>query len=76
MRNLFNLIDRKIIEGYITASTVTDIYHISKKEKGHNSALQFIEHLIEVVDVDKKVILKSLTSKLNNFKDTIQTMVA
>ena len=31
---LFSLIDRKIIEGYITASTVTDIYYISKKEKG------------------------------------------
>ena len=33
--NLFELIDKKKITGSITASTVTDIYYISKREKGH-----------------------------------------
>ena len=76
---LFSLIDRKIIEGYITASTVTDIYYISKKEKGHNTTLEFITHLIKIVDVigvDKEIIIKSLTSGLNDFEDAIQTTAA
>ncbi|MDO5523241.1 MAG: PIN domain-containing protein [Bacteroidia bacterium] len=76
---LFSLIDQKIIEGCITASTVTDIYYISKKEKGHNSALQFIAHLIEIVDVidvDKEIIIKSLASRLDDFEDAIQTTAA
>lgn len=31
---LFRLIDRKDIVGYVTATTITDIYYISRKEKG------------------------------------------
>lgn len=32
--NLFSLIDQKRIFGNITATTITDIYYISKRERG------------------------------------------
>jgi predicted nucleic acid-binding protein len=76
---LFELIDKGKITGNITASTVTDIYYISKKEKGHKSAIDFIKSLIEVVEVigvDKDVILKALCSNIKDFEDAVQTSAA
>ena len=68
---LFSLIDQKKIIGSITASTITDIYYISKREKGHTESINFIKGLIEVVEVigiDKDVIIKALTQCLSQRK--------
>ena len=76
---LFELIDKKIITGSITASTITDIYYISKKEKGHNEALNFIINLIQVVDVvgiDREVILNAIASDMKDFEDAVQVSAA
>lgn len=72
---LFGLIDRKIIIGNITASSITDIYYISKKERGHTDAINFIKNLVEVVEVigvDKRVILNALDSAMKDFEDAVQ----
>ncbi|MBX2964919.1 MAG: PIN domain-containing protein [Cyclobacteriaceae bacterium] len=71
---LFGLIDRKIIAGNITASSVTDIYYIAKKEKGHTDSISFIKNLVEVVEVigvDKRVIINALTSDMKDFEDAV-----
>jgi len=76
---LFRLIDEKKIIGSITASTITDIYYISKREKGHTESMNFIKGLIEVVEVigiDKDVIFKALTLGMQDFEDAIQTCAA
>jgi len=76
---LFSLIDQKKIIGSITASTITDIYYISKKEKGHTESINFIKGLIEVVEVigiDKDVIIKALTLGMQDFEDAIQICAA
>ncbi|MBS3742352.1 MAG: hypothetical protein KGY74_09555 [Candidatus Cloacimonetes bacterium] len=33
---LLGLIDEKLIEGYITTTSLTDIYYIARKEKSRN----------------------------------------
>lgn len=76
---IFDLIDKKRIVGYITATTVTDIYYISKKEKGNEIAIEFISNLIEIVDVigvDKSIIVKALKSNLKDFEDAVQVSAA
>lgn len=76
---LFALIDKKIITGYATASTITDIYFISKHEKGHRRALEFITDFVEIVEivgVDKEVIVKALNSNLKDFEDAVQVSAA
>jgi predicted nucleic acid-binding protein len=76
---IFELIDKKRIIGYITASTVTDIYYISRKEKGKEIAIEFISNLIEIVDVigvDKNIIVKALKSDLKDFEDAVQVSAA
>ena len=76
---LFTLIDKKKISGNITATTITDIYYIAKSEKGHEETLEFISNLIEVVEiigVDRDVIVKAIKSELKDFEDAIQTVAA
>jgi len=76
---IFELIDKKRIIGYITASTVTDIYYISRKEKGNEIAIEFISNLIEIVDVigvDKSIIIKALKSNIKDFEDAVQVSAA
>lgn len=73
------MIDKKKISGNITSTTITDNYYIAKSEKGHKESLEFISNLIEVVEVigiDRDVIVKAIKSELNDFEDAIQVTAA
>ncbi|MFO7826589.1 MAG: PIN domain-containing protein [Cyclobacterium sp.] len=76
---IFGLIDQGIIQGHITAATVTDIYYISKKVKGHDLALEFISNVIEIVEVigvDKQIIVNAIKSNFKDFEDAVQVFSA
>ncbi|MFP4557805.1 MAG: type II toxin-antitoxin system VapC family toxin [Bacteroidales bacterium] len=76
---IFELIDKKRIVGYISATTITDIYYIFRKVKGKDTAIEFVSNLIEIIDivgVDKNIIIKALKSNLNDFEDAIQVSAA
>ena len=49
------------------------------KKKGHSESINFIKSLIEVVEVigiDKDIIVKALTSDMKDFEDAVQTSAA
>ena len=74
--NVFKSIDNKSVFGFITATTVTDIYYIAKKDRGHSVAIDFISNLIQLVDligIDKEIIIEALAMKLIDFEDSIQS---
>lgn len=76
---LVNLIDKNSIQAFITATTVTDIYYIVKKDIGHDFALEFLNDLInflDVIGVTHEVILKALKSEIKDFEDAIQSTAA
>ncbi|GAB2785799.1 PIN domain-containing protein [Rhabdobacter roseus] len=76
---LFALIDQQLLVGHITASTVTDIYYIAKKEKGHQVAVDFLEglvSLVEVIGIDKDIILQALAAEMKDFEDAVQASAA
>ncbi len=63
----------------ITATTVSDLYYITRKAKDHETALRMIADLLGFVDVatvDKSVIMHALESGLRDFEDAIQTSSA
>jgi len=71
----FKAIDGENVRGYVTASTITDIYYISKKEKGHATAIAFIQNLIQLLDVvgvDKEIVMAALNAEGSDFEDAIQ----
>ena len=74
-KELFIKIDGIQIKGFITATTITDIYYLVKKPKGSGVALAYIENLISFIDVlsiDKSIILNALKSEIDDFEDAIQ----
>jgi len=74
---VFMKIDSSVVYGFVTATTITDIYYISKKEKGHQVSIDFITNLIEIIDVigiDRRVIIESLLSKIADFEDAVQSV--
>ena len=72
---IFKKIDNKTIFGFVTATTITDIYYIAKKDKGHSIAIEFISNLIKFVDligIDKEVIIEALSTNLTDFIKVIK----
>jgi predicted nucleic acid-binding protein len=75
----FYLIDLDKIAGFVTATTITDIYYISKKETNSETAIHFISGLLDIVDivgVDKEVIVNALHSGMKDFEDAVQVSAA
>ena len=70
----FKAIDNRVVFWFVTATTITDIYYIAKREKGHQIALDFIGNLIDIIGIDKNIIIKSLASQISDFEDAIQSI--
>ena len=76
---LFSCMSNGKIDGFITATTITDIYYITKKTLGSNTAFEFISDLVqvfEIIGVDKEVILHAISADMKDFEDAIQVGAA
>lgn len=76
---VFTKIDKNKLQGYVSASIVTDVFYLLQKDIGKENALSFLKDLLKIVDVlavDKEVILKALYSGSIDFEDSVQTHVA
>jgi predicted nucleic acid-binding protein len=76
---IFQCMEDKEIRGYISASAVTDIFYLLRKQIGRQNATQYILELLEIVDilgVSKETIIDALLSGLADFEDAVQTQVA
>jgi len=63
------------IQLFMSATTITDLYYIIRKEKNKDRALSLIEDLlqfVEVAAVDKAVIFHALYSEFSDFEDAVQ----
>jgi len=78
-KELMVTINQLSIPSYVTATSVTDIYYILKKSKGHQLTISFLKNLfdfIDIVGVSKEVIISALISELTDFEDAVQTECA
>ena len=76
---IFDRIDDQILEGFITASSITDIYYIASKQKDKFQARKFLISLIqilEVIGIDKDIVIQALESEMPDFEDAIQVFSA
>ena len=77
--DVFRKIDYKTLIGCVTATTITDIYYIARKDKGHEKTIEFISNLIEIVDVlgiDRDVIIEALNLNFPDFEDAVQSVAS
>jgi predicted nucleic acid-binding protein len=76
---LISLVYQRQVEGYISASTFSDIYYIIRKAKGRDLTLEFVRNIstfCQVATVDQSVISMALNANFKDFEDAIQYSTA
>jgi predicted nucleic acid-binding protein len=77
---LFDAIDSGKVIGYVTATTLTDIFYIARKQtKSLELARQAISNILTVMvicPVDRAILEAAFTSGLPDFEDAIQISCA
>jgi predicted nucleic acid-binding protein len=76
---IFLLLQQGRFVGYISASTVSDLYYIIRKQRGHSWTLNFLERLVKfcpVATVDHSVITMAFAANFKDFEDAIQYSTA
>ena len=66
---------RGTVDAWISASTVSDIYYLVRKAKGHEATLEFLRittSFCRIATVDQTVISNALTSSFRDFEDAVQ----
>ncbi|MDF1551262.1 MAG: PIN domain-containing protein, partial [Bacteroidales bacterium] len=48
---LIRQIENHNITAFITASAITDIYYIAKRNTGHEKSIDFLQNLLEIIKV-------------------------
>ena len=75
-KELIKMVLKKKIEVFVTSSSITDIYYVLRKAKGHNEAIEFLRSffkIVNIVGVDSETILDALYSGMKDFEDAVQT---
>ena len=74
---IFELSSNQEICSFISASSITDLFYIIKKQKDKDTAKRFLIDLtsfIQIANVDNIVIENALNSDLYDFEDAVQTV--
>lgn len=69
----------EVVIGYVAAHTVTTLYYLLAKGRGRDeaaAALVRLMRLVEIVPVDKNIILAALSLGLKDFEDAVQAVCA
>jgi predicted nucleic acid-binding protein len=72
---IFYLIEQDKIQGFVSATTVTDIYYILRKRKGKEWTFKFLKRLTNLCQINpitEEIILQALNNSYKDFEDDIQ----
>lgn len=72
---IFYLIEQDKIQGFLSATTVTDIYYILRKRKGKEWTFKFLKRLTNLCRINpitEEIILQALNNSYKDFEDDIQ----
>jgi predicted nucleic acid-binding protein len=76
---IFQQIEQGNLEGYITTTTITNIFYIIRKTEGREVAITAINRLLiglQFCAVDRQTIETALSLELKDFEDSIQLACA
>lgn len=77
--NVMFLAQAKRFRGYVSASAISDIYYILRKEFGHAKSMDALRRLVtfcKISRVDTDAIEAALISDFEDFEDAIQNCAA
>lgn len=77
--DLLVMVDSGVLEGYVSASAITDIHYIARKAYGSKGkALELIRELlgnVRIALVDEGIIHHAVELEWNDFEDSVQFAV-
>ncbi len=76
---VLNLCEEKKLIGFTTPVIISNVYYLLRKTAKHDIIVEKIKqllHIIEVIKIDKDVVLNALNSKFKDFEDALQNFSA
>lgn len=76
---ILNLCEGNKIKGFITPVIICNVYYLLSKSAKHEIIIEKIKQLLSIIDVvkmDKEVVLGALNSDFNDFEDALQNFSA
>jgi len=78
---VFARLERGVFHGFVTATTMTNIYYIAQKRVGPKAARMCIRTLFETrglkfLSVDEQVLRDAEASRMTDFEDAVQATAA
>lgn len=76
---LMNLCANKEIQGYTTPIIISNVYYLLRKTATHEIIVEKLKQLLlilEIVSVDKKIVLNALNSDFKDLEDALQNFSA
>lgn len=76
---ILNLCADKEIKGYITPVIISNVYYLLRKTAKHNIIVERIKQLLSIIDIvemDKDVVINALNSEFKDFEDALQNFSA
>lgn len=73
------LCEKKVVHGYTTAISLSNIYYLLRKFGSHEKVidkLKILLQLLDVVETNKNIVHKALSSKFKDFEDALQNYSA
>ena len=72
---ILSQIELKQLNGYGTSVIVSNVYYLLRKRSTHEKVIKKLNQLLTLIDVlviDKQIILKAMNSKFKDFEDAMQ----
>lgn len=67
------------ITGYVTPVIISNVYYLLRRNSSHDKVIKHLSQLILLIDVlvvDKSMLIKSMNSNFKDFEDAIQNYSA
>ena len=76
---ILNLCEQKKLNGFTTPVIISNVYYLLRKSAKHQIIIEKIKQLLTIIDivkVDKNVVLSALNSEFKDFEDALQNFSA
>jgi len=76
--DIFDLISKNHVEGYLNTSSITDIYYILRKtlrDTASRNEIRKILYILQAIEITKSDCQTALDSPISDFEDALQWFV-
>lgn len=76
---VLNLCEEKKIAGYTTPVIIANTYYLLRRTAKHETVIDKLNQLLNIIDIvkmDRKVVVKALNSNFKDFEDALQNFSA